>query len=179
MLSRILVGVVSAAGAAVIGIPGAAWADPEPAPPPPPNINALPPISPVDFSVAGDRYYAFTTPDGLTCAFERGNGSYGCSGPIPNAPGGANLVSGGAVGEPGFASTGAPVFASLGPVKPLPVNARLSFRSLSCAVDGAGSTTCTNSQDQTGFVLTPAGSYTFGGVNPLVVGRGGSSPFAN
>ncbi|CAN5638253.1 hypothetical protein BH09ACT7_BH09ACT7_25000 [soil metagenome] len=180
MLSRILVGVVSTAGAVAIGFPGAAWADPEPAPsPPPPNVNALPPISPVDYAVMGDRYYAFATPDGLTCAFERTNGSYGCSGPIPAAPGGANLVSGGPWGEPGFASTGAPVFGALGPVKPLPVNTRLSFRNISCGVDAAGSTTCTNSADQSGFVLTPAGSYTFGGVNPLVDRPQGANPFAN
>jgi hypothetical protein len=179
MLSRILVGVVSTAGAVAIGFAGVASADPEPAPPPPPNVNALPPISPVDYAAAGDRYYAFSTPDGLTCAFERTNGSYGCSGPIPAAPGGANLVSGGAWGEPGFASTAEPIFSAIGPVKPLPANTRLSFRNLSCGVDSAGSTTCTNSADQSGFVLTPAGSYTFGGENPLVAGRGGDNPFAN
>jgi hypothetical protein len=144
-----------------------------------PNINGLPPVSPVDYSVVNDRYYAFGTPDGLTCAFERGNGSYGCSGPIPNAPNGANLVSGGARGEPGFANTDAPIFASFGAVKPLPPNQRLSYRNISCAVDGAGTTICTNQQDQAGFVLTPAGSYTFGGDNPLVSRPQGTNPFAN
>jgi hypothetical protein len=180
VLSRILIGAVSAAGAVAIGFPGAAWADPEPAPPPPPpNINALPPISPVDYAVMGDRYYAFATPDGLTCAFERGNGGYGCSGPIPAAPGGANVISGGPWGEPGFATSATPIFGALGPAKPLPPGTRLSFRNVSCSVDGAGTTTCTNSADQSGFVLTPAGSYSFGGVNPLVDRPQGTSPFAN
>jgi hypothetical protein len=180
VLRRILIGAVSVAGAATIGFPGAASADPEPAPPPPPpNVNALPPISPVDYSVMNDRYYAFSTPDGVICAFERGSGGYGCSGPIPAAPNGANVVSGGAWGEPGFASSPTPIFSSLGPVKPLPPNTRLSFRTVSCGVDGGGITTCANSADQTGFVLTPAGSYTFGGVNPLVDRPQGTNPFAN
>ena len=40
----------------------------------------------------------------------------------------------------------------------LPPNTRLSFREISCGVDGGGTTICTNSRDQTGFVLSPAGS---------------------
>ena len=42
--NRILIGVVGAAGAAAVGVPGVAAAQPEPAPPPPPpppNVNAL------------------------------------------------------------------------------------------------------------------------------------------
>ena len=49
-----------------------------------------------------------------------------------------------------------------GPVKTLPPNTRLSFREISCGVDGGGTTICTNSRDQTGFVLSPAGSYIIG-----------------
>jgi hypothetical protein len=45
--------------------------------------------------------------------------------------------------------------------KPLPPNTRLSFRTVSCGTDGVA-TTCTNSVDQTGFVLSPAGSFVFG-----------------
>jgi hypothetical protein len=45
--------------------------------------------------------------------------------------------------------------------KPLPPNTRLSFRTVSCGTDGVA-TLCTNSADQTGFVLSPAGSFVFG-----------------
>jgi hypothetical protein len=171
VLSRIVIGVVigvvGAAGAVLIGMPGTAWADPDPAPAPP-NVNAFPPISPMDYSVMDGAWYAFATPDGLTCVLDRKNGGYGCSGPIPAAPGGATMVSGGAVGAPGFANTAAPVFAVAGPVKPLPPNSRLSFRQVSCGIDGAGTTLCMNSRDQTGFVLSPAGSYILGSTPPLL-----------
>ena len=43
----------------------------------------------------------------------------------------------------------------------LPPNTRLSFRTVSCGTDGVA-TSCTNSADQTGFVLSPAGSFVFG-----------------
>ncbi|MCW2686958.1 MAG: hypothetical protein JWR37_1848 [Mycobacterium sp.] len=161
MLSRILIGLVSAAGAAVIGVPGAAWADPAPAPELP-NINGYAAAKPSEYSVMDNRYYAFATPDGLTCAFDRTNGSYGCSGALPAAPGEANLVSGASRGAPGFANAANPIFAAIGAVKPLPPMTRLSFRNVTCGVDGAGTTTCTNAQDQTGFVLTPAGSFIVG-----------------
>jgi hypothetical protein len=45
--------------------------------------------------------------------------------------------------------------------KALPPNTRLSFRTVSCGTDGFA-TTCLNSADQSGFVLSPEGSYTFG-----------------
>jgi hypothetical protein len=167
VLSRILIGVVGAAGAAVIGTPAAAWADPEPAPAPP-NVYAYAPISPVDYSVMDGAWYAFATPDGLTCVLDRKTGGYGCSGPIPAAPNGATMVSGAAVGAAGFANTAAPVFAVAGPVKQLPPNTRISFRQISCGIDGAGTTSCVNSRDQTGFVLSPAGSYILGETSPLL-----------
>jgi hypothetical protein len=162
VLSRILIGVVSAAGAAVIGVPGMAWADPEPAPELP-NINGYALAKPSDYSVMDNNWYAFGTPNGLTCILDKQTGGYGCSGPIPAAPNGANMVSGGPVGAPGFANTARSVFAVAGPVKPLPPNTRLSFRQISCGVDGGGATICTNSRDQTGFVLSPAGSFIIGG----------------
>ena len=45
--------------------------------------------------------------------------------------------------------------------KALLPNTRLSFRTVSCGTDGFA-TTCLNSADQSGFVLSPEGSYTFG-----------------
>ncbi|MBV9089749.1 MAG: hypothetical protein JO044_07570 [Mycobacteriaceae bacterium] len=162
-----LIGAVGAAAAALIAAPGIAWADPD-APPPAPNINAFAPISPADFSVMSGAWYAFATPDGLTCVIQKGPGDYGCSGPIPNAPDGANMVSGGPTGAPGFANADASVFAVAGPVKPLPPKTRLSYRQISCGTDGAGTTSCLNSYDQSGFVIGPGGSYIVGQTPPLL-----------
>ena len=58
-----------------------------------------------EYQVMENQWYAFKTPDGLTCVLQR-NGGYGCSGPIPGAPEGANLVSGGP-GVPSFANSAA------------------------------------------------------------------------
>lgn len=161
---------------ALIALASTASADP--APPTIPDVNAFPPVSPVEYSVLNDRYIAFGTPDGLTCAFDRNSGAYGCGGPIPAAPGGANVVSAGAVGAPKFSSSERPIFEALGPVKQLPPNTRMSFRTVSCTNDGAGTTICVNSQDQTGFVLSPGGSFTME-VNPLLDRPDGTNPYFN
>ena len=157
LLSRILIGVVGVAGAAVVGVPGIAAADP----PPLPNINAFPSARPSDYSVMDGAWYAFAVLDGVTCVFDKQSGGYGCSGPIPAAPGGANLVSAGASGKPGFANSGRPMYGMVEGAKALLPNTRLSFRTVSCDTDGFA-TTCLNSADQSGFVLSPEGSYTFG-----------------
>lgn len=174
MLCKILIGVASAAGAAVIGVPGIAAADPEPAPAPP-NVNAYPPVKLSEFAVMDNSWYAFTTADGLTCVLQR-TGGYGCSGPMPGAPNGANMISGGPFGAPGFASTDAPVFAFAEPTKPLPANTRISYQTISCGTDGA-TTTCLNSRDQSGFVIGPAGSFVLGATNPLLDRPNGTGPF--
>ena len=88
-----------------------------------------------------NNWYAFTTPDGLTCVLQS-NGSYGCSGAIPGAPDGANLVSG-SVRAPCRRSRTrpAPVFGGIGAVKPLPAGSRISYQTVSCGTDGV-MTTC-------------------------------------
>lgn len=152
----------------------------EPAPPPPavPDVNALPMVSPVEYSALDNRYFAFGTADGLTCALDRTNGAYGCSGPIPAAPGGANMVSGGAMSAPAFTTANRPVFDHLAPVKQLPPNTRMSFRTVSCTSDGVATTMCVNSQNQTGFVLTPSGSFVLTS-NPLLDRPEGTNPYSN
>jgi hypothetical protein len=157
VLNRILIGVVGVAGAAVVGVPGIAAADS----PSLPNINAFPSARPSDYSVMDGAWYAFGVLDGVTCVLDKQSGGYGCSGPIPAAPGGANLVSAGASGTPGFATSGRPLYGVVEDAKALPPNTRLSFRAVSCGTDGFV-TTCLNSADQSGFVLSPDGSYTFG-----------------
>ena len=101
MLSRMIV--LGAAAAAMVSVPGIATAEPPepPPPPPPPNVNAYALVKPSEFAVLNNTAYAFTTPDGLTCMLQR-SGGYGCSGPIPGAPEGANLVSGAIGVVPGF-----------------------------------------------------------------------------
>jgi hypothetical protein len=174
--SRTLIGLASAVAAALIAAPGVACADPD-APPPPPNVNAYAPIAPADFSVMNGAWYAFGTPDGLTCIIDRGRGNYGCSGPIPGAPDGANLVSGDQVGAPAFANTDTPAFSVAGPVKPLPPNTRISYRAISCGTDGKGTTTCLNSAYQSGFVISPGGSFIVGETSPLLDRPKNQSPF--
>ncbi|MFV9634508.1 hypothetical protein [Mycobacterium neumannii] len=178
VLNRVLIGVVGSAGAALIGAQGIAVAQPsEPPPPPPPNVNVLAPVKLSEFAKMDGHWYAFKTPDGLTCVLQR-NGGYGCSGAIPAAPDGANFVSGGP-GVPQFSATTADVFAVVGDAKPLPAGSRISFQTVSCGSDG-GVTTCSDSRNQSGFVLSPAGSYIInGGRDPLLERPEGTNPFFN
>lgn len=169
---------MAAAGAALTAAAGSAVAEPAPPPPPPPNINGFTPVVPSEYAVH-DGLYAFSTPLGITCVLSRGAGGYGCSGPLPGAPNGANMVTGGPAGMPGFSSSNRPLFVSDAPVKELPANTRLSYSTISCGVDGAGAAICTNSFDQTGFVLGPATSWAFGDVNPLLIRPDGNNPFMN
>jgi hypothetical protein len=177
VLNRLVIGVVGAAGAAVVCVPGFAAAEPEPAPPPLPNINSFAPVKLSEYVVMDNNWYAFSTPDGLTCVLQK-SGGYGCSGPIPAAPNGANLVSGGP-GAPGFSNTAAPVFGVVGAAKPLPPNSRMSYQTVSCGNDGVV-TTCVDSRNQSGFVLSPGGSFILNeGVNPLLDRPEGTNPFIN
>lgn len=141
-------------------LPTTAWADPTPAPAPPiPNVNAYTPLSPAEFAVAGGSLYAFAGPPGVTCAINRQNSDYACSGALPGAPDGANVVSGAQTGPPAFSSTPRPLFEAIGAAKPLPANTRLSVREISCGIDGTGTVACLNSRDQVGFVVSPTTSY--------------------
>ena len=177
MSGRLLVAIGVTLVAGVTGWVPISDADPETVPPPPlPNINAYTPISPVDYTVAQGTAYAFAGPPGVVCAISRQSVSYGCSGPLPGAPGAANLVSGGESGAPSFGSADRPIVP--GPVKALPPNTRLSFRDISCGVDGAGVVACVNSRDQVGFVVGPAGTY-IDDVNPLLDRPKGTNPYFN
>ena len=179
VLSRVLIGVLGAV--AVVGVPGIAAAepppDPAPQPPPLPNVNALAPVKLSDFAVMDNNWFAFSTPDGLICALQKGNG-YGCNGPIPGAPEGANLVSGSYGGVPGFYNAAGNVFAAAGAVKPLPAGSRISYQTVSCGNDGT-TTTCVDSRSQSGFVISPAGSFILNESPPLLYRPEGTNPFAN
>lgn len=177
MFGRLLVATGVTLVAGVAGWVPSSAADPEPAPPPPlPNVNSYSPISPVEYTVAQGTAYAFAGPPGVVCAINRQSVSYGCSGPLPGAPGAANLVSGGESGAPSFGSADRPIVP--GPVKALLPNTRLSFRDISCGVDGAGVIACVNSRDQVGFVVGPAGTY-IDDVNPLLDRPEGTNPYFN
>jgi len=175
VLSR-SIGVIGAAAAAMVCVPGIAAAEPPPPPPPPPNVNALAPVKLSEYAVMDNNWYAFTAPGGLTCALQR-SGGYGCSGPIPGAPEGANLVSGGP-GPAGFANTDRPIFAAASAAKPLPAGSRISYQTVSCGNDGV-TTTCVDSRNQSGFVISPGGSWTFGETSPLLDRPEGTNPFFN
>lgn len=151
-----MIGLVSAVGAAVMSVPGAAVAEPSPAVP---NVNGYAPVKTSEYAVMDNSWYAFSIPEGITCVIQR-SGSYGCSGPIPAAPHGANLVSGGP-GVPGFASSPAPVFGVVENPKPLPANSRISYQTISCGTDGVV-TSCVDGRNQAGFVISPAGSFVIG-----------------
>lgn len=179
MLSRILIGLV-AAGAAVIGVPGMAAADPDPAPPPPPlDLNALTPVKPSDFSMLDNGIYAFAVPGDIACIMNRGSGKYGCSGAIPAAPDGANTVTGAQQGPPAFANADRPLFVFDTLPKRLDPGSRISFRDVTCGTDGTV-TMCTNSFDGAGFVISPAGSVVLQPNNPLLLNTGeGHNPYFN
>ena len=55
---------------------------------------------------------------------------------------------------------------------------RLGMGTVSCGVVDGG-VVCSNTFDQTGFVISPAGTYTFGAVNPLLDRPEGTNPFMN
>ena len=157
MLRRILL--TTALAAVALGGASTAIADPEPAPPPIPNAFAYPPVNPANYTVNGGRWFAFAGPPGVVCILDSINGEYGCSGPLPGAPAGANLVSAGPNGMPVFATTETPAYAKAGAVRPLPPNTRLSYRQVACGVDDAGVVACLNTRDQVGFVVGPQGSF--------------------
>ena len=178
MLSRILIGLV-AAGAAVIGRP--VWRPPNrnQRRHPHPNANAFTPVTPSDFTMQNGEIYAFTVPDGVNCLMSRGSGSYGCTGPIPAAPGGATVVTGSQQGTPGFATADRPIYVFDTPPKALPAGSRISFRNVTCGTDGV-TAVCNNSFDGAGFVLSPAGSFIIGPTNPLLLNEGeGHNPYFN
>lgn len=178
MLSRILAGTATVVGAAVMtaGL-AAAQPPPAPAPPPAPNVNAWPPVSPAEYTAMNGTWYAFGAPGDLTCVIQRG-GAYGCSGPIPAAPGGANLVSGGIGGVPTFANAAAPFSDVVETVKPLPPNTRVSFQTVSCGTDGT-MTTCVDAHNGAGFVISPTASFVLQPSNPLLMPREGRNPYFN
>jgi hypothetical protein len=157
-----------------------AAADPDPAPPPPPlNLNALAPVKPTDFAIQDGQGYGFAIPGDLTCVISRGSGNYGCSGAIPAAPEGANLVTGAQQGPPTFNRSDRPlyIFETL-PNRLMP-GTRISFKNVTCGTDGT-TTQCTNSFDGAGFVISPAGSFILGPNNPLLLNTGdGHNPYFN
>ncbi len=157
MLRTMLLAAAVAAGAVAGASPAAA--EPGPAPPPIPDVFSYMPVNPADYTVKAGRWFAFAGPPGVVCALDTINGEYGCAGPLPGAPDGANLVSGGPLGLPVFTTTEGLKYADAGPVRPLPPNTRLSYRQVACGVDAAGVVACFNSRDQVGFVVGPTASF--------------------
>lgn len=171
---------VVAAGSTVVAGFGAASADPgqTPVPVPPPalpDVVSFVPVSPVDYTTMEGNWYAFAGPAGVVCVINKQTVSYGCSGPLPGAPEGANLISGGPSGPPAFSTTDHAFAPPEGEIKALPPNTRLSFREISCGADGTGVVACVNSRDQVGFMVGPAGTFV-DDVMPLLARQDGASP---
>lgn len=141
----------------------AAGADPAPAPapalPPIPNVMSYMPVNPADYTVNGGKWFGFAGPAGVVCVLDSFSGEYGCSGPLPGAPAGVNLVSAGPSGAPTFGTTPQPKYEAAGKVRPLPPNTRLTYRQTACGVDADGVVACLNSRDQVGFVVGPTSTY--------------------
>ena len=70
------------------------------------------------------------------------------------------------------------VFAAAGAAKPLPAGSRISYQTVSCGNDGA-TTTCVDSRSQSGFVISPAGSFVLNEEPPLLYRPEGGNPFMN
>ncbi len=164
MLRTILTAGAAMVGCGFLGVFPAA-AEPAPAPPPIPNVFGNMPVNPADYTVNSGKWFAFAGPAGVVCVLDTLKGNYGCAGPLPGAPAGANLVSAGPLGAPVFTTTDTPAYADAGPVRPLPPNTRLTFRQVSCGVDEAGVVACLNSREQVGFVVGPTSTY-IGNNNP-------------
>lgn len=179
VLTRTLIGLL-AAGAALVGGAATASAEPEPspAPAPPPNVNAFAPVAPSEYTQQNGEVYAFAAPGDILCVMSRGTGGYGCSGALPAAPGGANVVTGGQQGAPGFANAARPIYSFDTLPKRLEPGTRISFRNVTCGTDGTV-TVCQNNFDQAGFVLSPAGSYILNATNPLLDRPNGTNPYFN
>ncbi|OPX10553.1 hypothetical protein B1790_11765 [Mycobacterium sp. AT1] len=180
VLSRLLIGLV-AAGAAVIGVPGVAAADPEPGPPPSPpapNVMGFASVKPSEFLLQDGSMYGFAVPGDIACIINRNSGNYGCSGPIPAAPNGANVVTGQQVGPAGFSNADRPLYVFETLPKRLEPGTKISFRNVTCGTDGT-TTTCTNNYDGGGFVISPAGSFAVDPNNPLIDRPQPSNPYAN
>jgi hypothetical protein len=159
-----------------------ASADPDPGPPPPPpppNVNAFKPVSAAGFAQRNGDVYAFLIPGGITCIISKGPGAYGCSGPIPAAPNGANAVTGSQQGAAQFANADRPLYVFDTPPAVLQPGTRINFRNVGCGTDGT-MTVCSNSFDGGGFVISPGGSFVIEPNNPLLLNTGeGKNPYFN
>ena len=153
MLLRTVLATAVVAGVGLLGAATAA-ADPDTAPTVP-DVSDYVPVNPADYSVNGGKWLAFAGPPGVVCTLDVLSGDFGCSGPLPGAPDGVNLVSGGPTGMPKFSTTDTPPYAAAGAVRRLPPNTRLTFRQLFCGVDGAGAVACMNTAERTGFLVGP------------------------
>ena len=107
------------------------------------------------------------------------SGGYGCSGPIPGAPEGANMVSGAMGGVPVFSNVGGQPVRQCGEVKPLPANSRHQLPDLQLRHRRRRRRHVSTASNQAGFVISPAGSCIVGEVNPLVDRPEGTNPYFN
>jgi len=171
MLRRLLIAAAAGATGLNLALPAGAAPTPVPAPLPAPipNVFSYTPLNPANYTVNGGKWLGFAGPPGVVCILDILRGDYGCSGPLPGAPDGADVVSAGLSGAPVFATVDGSKYAAAGAVKPLPPGTRLTFRTTACGVDADGVVACLNSREQVGFVVGPTMTYIGSNVPPAPV----------
>ncbi|HYO01373.1 MAG TPA: hypothetical protein VET27_05525 [Mycobacterium sp.] len=135
-------------------------------------------MKPSEYTMQDGAVYGFAVPGDIACVISRGSGNYGCSGPIPAAPNGANAVTGGQMGPPAFANADRPLYVFETLPQRLPAGTKISFGNVTCGTDGT-TTSCVNNYDGGGFVISPAGSFVLDASNPLINRPQVSNPYAN
>jgi len=147
------------------------------APPGFPDLDAFQPVDPAQYATGGrgGGQTFFATPDGLQCGWPIVNKpddhvSAGCDGPLPGLPVTAPVGSDGCsvvgtatslpsdLGPYGFQrGTGCPVLTS----QVLNVGQKITAANITCVVGADRLTACIDPILNRGFVLQPAGSWTF------------------
>ncbi len=124
-------------------------------------------------------WFAFSTPDGLICALQKSNG-WMAAAPDPRRPRGCELlVSSSYGGVAGFSSAAGNVFAAAGAAKPLPGGFADQLPDRQLRQRRRARRRCVDNRSQSGFVISPAGSFILNETPPLLYRPEEPTPFMN
>lgn len=117
---------------------------------------------------AKNMFPTFTVGTGLTCKIAMySGGQIGCDGPLPGVTGGENEIFAELPGEVGLRKTNTPTFSTPaypGPIRRLPPGHRVTELGGTCmATDGGVACYGDMAGHSQGFVVSPGGTWTFGG----------------
>ena len=136
---------------------------------PDPNDFVVGPQSYIVGAGAKNLFPVFTVGDGLTCEIALfSGGEIGCDGELPGVAGGASEIFVQLPGDAGIRTTDNPKYNTPqypGPVLQLPPHHRVSEMGGTCMAAADGGVACYGSLAGTtsGFVVSPAGTWTFDG----------------